>query len=345
MAYDPILDADVTAGNPASASRFARKTKGNLEFLYGVLGGVNEPTRIINPLLSIDTDEDGIPDSWTRHLYAGGSGAIETAAPLFGDGSYTFTSPGGAGNGGGYLESDYVLTTEFAKSYLQFLWHATAAGLHTRILARWFDVDRVSISDETIFDSLASAASRVFLAGLNPPAGARWVKFRLIGGLDDETTAGDVGFGGLSFNRLLLPMPALTELTLPATDAYVYHEVGWIDLLTMKWPLPYANIPLRLSFDFEGLFSTSATMEYRIRIGSCTSPVAVAGPDDYRTTSFVFDLSAADTQVGELELVLQINKFFFGVGDFVKFRKSNPAMDVQFTPGYGLTHAITGGYL
>ena len=101
----------------------------NLVHLYNSAGGsgTGSSGSLQNGSFENDTDADGIPDGWTRTLYTGGSFAIETTAPAHGAKAIKFTSPGGSGNGGGYIENDdYILCSEVRPVVLRWVMWGTA---------------------------------------------------------------------------------------------------------------------------------------------------------------------------------------------------------------------------
>src|SRR4051812_45944323 len=74
----------------------------DLAFLYS---RSNTVTTVVNPSFEDDTDSDGIPDGWTRTLFSGGTFLRDNTDQIHGLYSVKFTSPGGASNGGGYIEN------------------------------------------------------------------------------------------------------------------------------------------------------------------------------------------------------------------------------------------------
>jgi len=191
MGWRDITDAEMEAG------RFARpvadKLKDNFEYLYGALvGKQHDPP---NGSFEIDSDGDGVPDSWSRELYSGGSGGIETTSPLSGAQAVYFTHPGGAGNGGGLLDSDYMEIGEVQTYALYFMLWATAAGIKIQVRIRYYTAAQVYISDYALYSSTSNPTSPTLKGGtFTPPANARYCKIRLIGGLDDTDVAGTVYF-------------------------------------------------------------------------------------------------------------------------------------------------------
>src|SRR3954471_16624864 len=59
-----------------------------------------------NGSFETDADADGYPDNWTFTQYPSGSFLRDNTDQRHGQYAAKFTSPGGAGNGGGYLHSD-----------------------------------------------------------------------------------------------------------------------------------------------------------------------------------------------------------------------------------------------
>jgi hypothetical protein len=143
---------------------------------------------------SFENTTAGVPDEWTFTNYNGGSGAIDTSAS-HGLNSYKITSPGGGGNGGGYLTSN----TFFAVSPLRPLilsWQqiSSVAGIHNLVEVRWYDSAQSFISSSTLYDDdTTNPTSWTLQSGAaTPPSNARFAKLRITGAKDDNTTAGSV---------------------------------------------------------------------------------------------------------------------------------------------------------
>ena len=202
MPYDPLLAAEIASGKPLTSAMLT-KIADNFAFLYSQLGSV-AMVDVPNGNFEIDADGDGLPDSWTRYLYAGGAGGRTTATQISGTACLSMTHPGGAGNGGAYFESDYVPCNGGVGNYPYIpltWWHwATAAGMHNEVQILWFDADQVILGSPTIiYDSLANPTTPAFFAlAAVPPSGARFFKVRLVGGNSDTDAAGTAYFDAVA---------------------------------------------------------------------------------------------------------------------------------------------------
>jgi hypothetical protein len=208
MAF-PTL-AEIAAGKAViGPSGFGQKTVDSLQELNSkISGGMLLPP---NGSFEIDSNEDGIPDNWTRSLYPGGSSAFETTAPAHGAQAYKFVHPGGAGNGGGYLESNYIgIAEQYAYMLYWILW-ASAAGMKNIVTVRYYDKAQSYISDEDLYNSTSNPTSATgFGALFQPPATARYIKIRLIGGYTDTDVAGDIFFDAVTLEELGAAVPGDT---------------------------------------------------------------------------------------------------------------------------------------
>jgi len=201
MTWDPVLDADIAIGNPVVGgpdTGFGSKVKGNLEHLYSQTIQQGFPP---NGSFEIDSDEDGVPDLWTRSLYPGGSGVFETTNPAHGAQAYKFIHPGGSGNGGGYLTSDYIEISSVLEYLLSFILWASVAGMKNIVRIEYFTAAKASISTEDLYSSTSNPTSATsFIYLLTIPATARYLKIILIGGYTDTDVAGNIFFDGVALD-------------------------------------------------------------------------------------------------------------------------------------------------
>lgn len=180
----------------------------DLNYLYNQIAGVSG-LNIPNGSFEADNDADSLPDQWTRTLYAGGSFS------LTGDGlgdtecqhgrrAIKFISPGGAGNGGGYITTnDFIEVNPGRGVWLSWMQKATAASVRVKAQILWYTAAQVSISTTDLYSSVANpTAWALKRASTYPPATARYCKIRLIGAEDTATTAGTVYFDDV---RMLQP--------------------------------------------------------------------------------------------------------------------------------------------
>lgn len=224
MSYQAITTDEVSGDKPGTDSLFS-KIKDNFDYLYALSGDVID---VPNGTFEIDADADGIPDNWTRSLYAGGSGAFDTTTPAQGAKAYKFTRTSGAGNGGGYLESGYLPISEYISPKVQFKLKASAAGMKNIVRLRYFDKDKVDLSsDEDIYSSTANPTSWTSYTRWGiPPANARYMKIRLIGGYTDTDVAGDIYFDDVHYD----PFPSVLydnfTITYAEKNTTAYEDQG-----------------------------------------------------------------------------------------------------------------------
>ncbi len=197
MAWDPLSLTDLQSGKPVKAQGFAQKIYNCLNYLYGIIGALSS-TGMPNGSFEIDSDSNGVPDNWTRTLYPGGTGGLAYGAnAAHGACSYYFQHSGGAGCGGGYLESDYLECTEYSTYYISLLMWATAA-LKNMILVYYYDDEKVALvsgSPVALHSSTSYYATPTrYIYQFTPPAGARFYKMFLVGGYTDTDVAGVVFF-------------------------------------------------------------------------------------------------------------------------------------------------------
>lgn len=209
MAYNAITDAEIASGKPTNITLMT-KIQGNDAYFYSLSGSQTSSLGVINGSFEIDSDADGVPDNWTRNLYPGGTGSLYTTAPAHGAQSWSFVHPGGASNGGGYLDSDYFEVSPQILYLVRFILWATVAGIKNMVQVRYYDKDQVELgagSPETIFTTTTNPASATtYIVQFNPPATTCYAKVRLIGGYTDTDVAGTVYFDDVG---LIISPPAV----------------------------------------------------------------------------------------------------------------------------------------
>lgn len=205
----------------------------NLAFLNSVLnsGGAGIVSQVVvNGSFEYDSDSDAIPDGWTRTLYTGGSSAIETSDQHHGKKAFKFTSPGGGGNGGGYLTStDFIHITPARSFALSWELKSSVAGVLNKVEVLWYDASEVYISASTLYDSSNNPTSWTLQSGVAaPPSTARLAKIRITGCHDSNTTAGSTWFDNLFFSnsqflrRVTYDTPGTYTWVCPAGVAIAY---------------------------------------------------------------------------------------------------------------------------
>ncbi|MEW5745288.1 MAG: hypothetical protein AB1805_07630 [Nitrospirota bacterium] len=203
MAWNPLTDAEIQVGKPVKKTLW-QKLKDSLEYLYGQLAPSSINSAIPNGSFEVDSDSDGIPDRWTRNLFPGGSGSFETGSPAEGAKAWKFVHPGGVGNGGGYLDSDYVEISQLKTYVLGYTTWASAAGMRNLVQVLYYNASKVYLSAATLYDSQANpGAATAYLSQHTPPATARFIKVRLIGGENSVNVAGTAYFDNITHEAAL----------------------------------------------------------------------------------------------------------------------------------------------
>ncbi len=193
----PVMTQDDPIDEP-----YLQNIKDNLDALNGAIG-TQSAADIPNGSFEIDSDVDGKPDNWTIVLYTGGSQSLETSAPAHGAKALKFTHPGGASNGGGYANSDYFPMTKFEQFSVSGILRATNAGIHVRIVVRYYDKGKVELTPASIYDNQTTNPTTytAYTWQVTPPTDAVFIKLELVGGDPDKNQAGDVFFDGFTVGR------------------------------------------------------------------------------------------------------------------------------------------------
>ncbi|MBE7415076.1 MAG: hypothetical protein HS130_07580 [Deltaproteobacteria bacterium] len=232
--YEAITDNDIAVGRATRRSLW-QKVKGNFEHLFSIAveGGLK------NGSFETDSDNDGIPDNWTRSLYPGGSAGFDTDNPIHGARAYRFTHPGGAGNGGGYLDSDYIEVSSLDQNSIKLNIRSSVTGIKNIVQVRYFDKDKVFLSSADLYNATApDTNARSLSYNFTPPASARYIKIRLIGGYTDTDVAGSTYFDGVQLFQS--PDTAITLSKLKMTQGSFSAASGGDVYITVH---RYAHYP------------------------------------------------------------------------------------------------------
>ena len=129
------------------------------------------------------------PESWNFTGLTGGSGLVTTTDSYHGARSYRVTHPGGAGKGGGMLDTGVMGTSGFIpvcigqSLEMWFGMKSSVSNVRVMVDAYWYDNNQSLIgSAVNIFDTTGiSTTWRTYVAGCDPvmtPTAARFVQFR-----------------------------------------------------------------------------------------------------------------------------------------------------------------------
>lgn len=212
--YNPITDAEIAAGQPVFGPvGFAKTVQQNFEFLLAAVGTIDLHD-VQNGSFEIeDPDNPGSPLAWDISLYPGGANSLNDLTPAHGALSLCFTHPGGASNGGGFGDSNFVPIQAVDEIWLHWLHWVTAAGMRVMTDIRYFDKDLVFISSENVYDSVSNPTSpfHTSIQVTTVPATARFVRVRLVGGEPTVDVAGNAYFDDI-------------EIDFKQADDSVYNE-------------------------------------------------------------------------------------------------------------------------
>ena len=194
MGYFALTAAEIAQDKFVTTTLMA-KLKDNFDYLYSKAAATDLPS---NGSFEIDTDSDGIPDNWTRALYPGGTGGLSVLYPAHGAKSAYFIHPGGAGNGGGILTSDYIEVSQLQSLSLFYILWATVAGMRNIVRIKYYDKAKAYISAVDLYNSTSNPTSgTLYCSQFIPVANARYIKILLYGGVSDTDVAGNTYFDSL----------------------------------------------------------------------------------------------------------------------------------------------------
>lgn len=290
-----------TQGDSTKKTSFADAVIDNLSHLFNLVGGggVGVTSGVNNGGFENDTDSDGAPDGWTATLYTGGSVALDTATPMQGAASWKFTSPGGAGNGGAYADTDdYTVCSPGSPLRVDALLRCSAADIHVVMQLLWYDKDKAYVSTTDLYDEATAnpTSARRFAFVAIPPATAMFCKLRLTGGKNDDTTSGSATFDGIAItpsnNGVLHAVFAEATST---SESYTDEGTA-----TLILPVVSSAGHIRLTLVAE---CKSANGLQRFKIGSTYSN-ELAGAAGY--TKGVYEIDLFDASGGSVTLTQQL---------------------------------------
>jgi len=201
MAFTALLSTEIAVGKPLS-NELMTKIKDDLDYLYSQSGSA--AFSLPNHSFEIDSDFDGIPDSWTRTLYAAGAGALSTSDPFHGERAFVFTRTSGVGNGGGELLSDYLPISTGIQYWIAFALKQSSAQPRSKVRVQYYTAAKTTLADSTIYDSTANPTTWAdYSYQITPPASSRFVKILLIGGTTDQNNAGTISFDNIRFGEAM----------------------------------------------------------------------------------------------------------------------------------------------
>jgi hypothetical protein len=295
--FTAIPSTDVDVDSPVDATLMSA-IKGNLDYFNSLIGTM-DAMDVNNGSFEIDSDSDGIPDTWTRSLYSGGSSALITA-PTGGHGakSFQFTQPAGVSQGGGDLTSDYIPIFRKTSIPLGFQCSTSNGTVIAKVIIKCYDAAKAAAgADQTIYTS-SGTESLDFqrIAFFIPNTGTHFIKIKLVGGEVGPNTSATVVFDNISLRphimRLQMDSVTLAEQTETSTT---YVDNGDL-VVAVAQKIYNAN----LIFVFVAELHSNTTTEdafMQFKIGSSYSNEMYVEDDKYATGAFILvhDPAGADT--------------------------------------------------
>ena len=264
-------------------------------------------------------DAGSVPH-WTLTAYTGGSVARATDDSSDGAAALKMIHPGGAGNGGGYAESQMVPCSPLVSETVSFCWRVTNAALNVRAVAWFYDRAGALLSGTELLNTTGGLLTtwRRHIAIFTPPAGAAWMILGLYGGEPPNANAGAIYFDditrtpspGSMFDRM--PARAVTSLAEGSQD---WFNVGnFLDRRTFAVFPPFSTAtvgsPLYISVTVALRAAGPGADGYaRLRLGdSVSNAVGPINHTAYVHYQFTIDASAGRFVVppgGWVNVVLQ----------------------------------------
>lgn len=298
MGYSAITASEIAIKKPITNALWT-KVKDNFDAIYGLLAPGAGFFGVPNFSMEIDADSSGVPDGWAKGLYPGGAGVFDTTTPYHGAAAFKFTHPGGAGNGGGYLTSDYIEISDAISPLVQFATKSSAAAMKNQVYMAHYDKAKSLLSEELLWSSTSNPADWThYTVWAQPPTGARYAKLALIGGYTDTDVAGDAYFDV----GLVDPFPKIIPAWFSFTT-YTSASASWADVASYS-----LNVPKgfgSLNFNAQGECSAGPVGNMRFRISTTYSNTfalsGIAVWTDYGFELLVGSLPGAQTLYMQLQ--------------------------------------------
>jgi hypothetical protein len=203
MGFLALAASEIQTDKPITQP-LMQKVKDNFDYLYGLSAGGG--LEVFNGSMEVDADADGVPDGWTKNLYAGGAGALTTAESANGLRCFQFVHPGGAANGGGWLQSDAIAINYWDQYYLSYFVWASTANIHNKVQVEYFTAAMVTVGGmATLYDSTNNSTdpTRCVTQFIPGTSSIRYCKINLLGGTTDKDVAANSFFDDVRIGSLI----------------------------------------------------------------------------------------------------------------------------------------------
>lgn len=217
MGYTALSSADVIAGKYVSEALMSN-IKENFDYLYANIGGGGGGggggNLVTDGGFEIDADSDGLPDNWTISLYTGGGATLITTAtswvsPVCGAKSMCVIHPGGDGNGGAIVASDYFDVSPWDYQELIMIFYGSVTALNNTVGLQYFNASKVSVGYALPYASSAIGGGESTVVGRRinllckaTSTAARYAKVEIKCCATSATVAGYVVIDDVSVNSV-----------------------------------------------------------------------------------------------------------------------------------------------
>lgn len=315
--WDAIQNSEIEVRKPIT-QKLMQKVKDNFDYLFGK---TSFDAGLLNGSFEIDSDNNGVPDNWEVSLFPGGQYGYEETIPAHGIRSFKFTHPGGAQNGGGWIESDYYYVAEVRTYIIGFILWSTVAGMKNFVHVRYFDKNKNIITEndpdpsfatlyasaeennELIYRSISNpTGATFFIRSFKPPTASRYIKIRLVGGYTDTDVAGSTYFD----NVALFPTPQM-NISSPISEGST-SSPGLTDLGTVIINVPTLQDGfLQIDLIGEAKMNTGGESgHFRFRVGGFASNEYNIGTGtSYKKYPFRLLVPAAEIINSQITLYMQ----------------------------------------
>jgi hypothetical protein len=169
----------------------------NMEYLNTRVGSGNNG--VYNGNMEQDTNADGIPDGWALTAYTGGAVSTDTNS-ADGQAGLLFTSTDSNG-GGEAVSDDYIPVNASSKYNLKWWTKSSAVDVSNKVTALYYDVNKDALDPADIWSEDTNNATdwTLYARTFTTDASARFMKVKLVGGVEGTNNGGNTFFDGVDF--------------------------------------------------------------------------------------------------------------------------------------------------
>lgn len=254
MAYTSIASSEIEVGQPVD-QELLQKVKDNFDFFNAEFLNRDSMNAVVNG--SFENASSNTPENWTVTLYTGGAATYQDATTdvMHGKGALSFTHPGGAGNGGGYVQSDYFPVSTYINGHIviSHLVKCSATSFGYSMPVYFYDKDK-NYTTLVVMSSLATwTANKVYrrVSLVSPPTDSKFARVLLICGGTALTSSGTMTVDNVMIDNMGVVRDVVTYDDSTALSNGSQASTDWNTHSTFYVDLPRSNTDYIAEVTFE----------------------------------------------------------------------------------------------